>query len=235
MKKKSLLTLIAYSALTTTTVGFVTGGIAINTASAAIVQISSEDLPGKPNNDCSGFFGSGFSNCDIGNPLSETVSDSIIKFDDGLGVSEISDNYNATVDGSEFSFSELGNSNGTGTWSYAPTGDDPGIRFWAAKAGPGFNLFFETDNLGGVCNSGSEFTLDCLNSALPLTGGEWETPFNNKGEPRGLSHLTFYNGDGTIVPPPPVTADTPEPGSILGLLAFGLIGTRSVLKGKVRK
>ena len=65
-----------------------------------------------------------------------------------------------------------------------PGAGDPGINFFVAKGGPGFNLF---SNLGD-----------------PLTD-DWFTPDNPGGNPAGLSHLSFYDTDGGGQVPAPTT------------------------------
>ena len=112
---------------------------------------------------------------------------------------EINSGLFPTIDGSEFSFDFTGEG-ATGTWTYNPGAGDPGINFFVAKGGPGFNLF---SNLGD-----------------PLTD-DWFTPDNPGGNPAGLSHLSFYDTDGNGVP---------EPTTLLllgaGLFAAGFVRRR---------
>jgi len=152
-----------------------------------------------PGNDCSGVFGSGFPNCRVdGSP-------SIIKFDQDLDVEEISVNY-PTIDGTEFEFTNLGTDNTTGTGTYMPDdlaiGEDPAVRFWAAKAGPEFYLFYLT--VADVQNR---------SMAESVTTGTWETPLG-----QALSHITFYD-TGAF---PPVEVDEPATLVLLGLSLLGL-------------
>ena len=200
-------------------------------------------------NDCAGFFNpigqSGFDACQIFWDPNDTTQNSIIeispviiKFDEALSNPAINSAY-PSVDGSEFSFSNEQFNNGSGTWAYSPTGDDPGIKYWAAKASNDFVLYWSVaDAVAGsnlTCDDSTPqgaFTLACLNQALVTTGGDWETPLKttggNIGDPRDLSHLTFYNSE-------PVTGDDddddgggpgeqiPEP-NILALIGIGLVG-----------
>ena len=162
-------------------------------------------------NDCSGVFGQGFDNCQIdGSP-------SIIKFDGNLTtVTDINSAF-PSIDGTEFAFSNTGNGNGTGTWTYTAGPNDPSIRYWVAKAGPGFNLFYDVDDATG-CN----IYTDCLSDANVVTTGDWITP-SGGGGPRDLSHITFYDtgNNGTV----------PEPLTILG--AGAAIGFGASFKRKL--
>lgn len=174
--------------------------LAIPGAAQAVPLVQVMEL--LPGNDCSGYFNiglkNGFPNCRVdGSP-------SIIKFDEDLDVDEVSVNY-PTIDGSEFSFSGLGASNSSGTWTYTPNdlgvGEDPAVRFWSAKAGNGFYLFYVTP--GGVLNR---------SLAESVTTGTWVTPSGKE-----LSHITFYDtGDF-----PPVV-DEPATLVLLGLSLLGL-------------
>lgn len=173
----------------------------------------------KTNNDCSGYFGSGFNNCMIA--FGDTdLSPVIIKFNEDLTLSTDDDfdptdpddsddsgeinTLFPTVDGSEWSFSGTGSENGTGSWEYTTDDDDdPGIRYWVAKAGPGFNIFWDVDqdDFDNLCD-GSENTLACLMAANSVTSGTWFTPLNQDGGNRGLSHLTFYDSAPSPIPVP---------------------------------
>ena len=154
-------------------------------------------------NDCSGVFGQGFANCAIPANIDPNETPIIIKFDFDPTTAETIEINSAlfpTIDGSEFDFSGTGP---TGTWTYTPGAGDPGINFFVAKGGPGFNLF---SNLGD-----------------PLTD-DWFTPTNpNNQQLYGLSHLSFYDTDGG--------GDVPEPTTLLllgaGLFAAGFARRRA--------
>lgn len=174
-------------------------------------------------NDCSGYFGQGFDSCQIfvnDNDQRIEISPVIAKYDisdSGAAESpEINSDFDS-FDGSEISFTP----GSSGTWTYTPGADDPGIRYWVAKAGNGFNLFWYVDDAEEAVNcSGDAYNLACLNLAQSVTSGDWATP-----EGKDLSHLTFYDSK------PP--AYVPEPGS-LTLLGLGLFGL-GVVRRKVKK
>lgn len=166
-------------------------------ANAAIVT---KDFDG---NDCAGYFGQGFDACTIfvdDNGQTIELSPVIAKFGADLTLSETNDTVYPSVTGSEFSFS--GNTppdNKTGTWTYAPGPDDPGVRYWATKAGSGFKLFWSVDDAevatGGACDVVDVYSLACLDAAMVMTSADWTTPENKE-----LSHITFY--DTEIIPLP---------------------------------
>lgn len=179
-------------------------------------------------NDCKGFFnptGGGFDACTIFiNSDGENIelSPVIAKFayDDGARLpseDDLNGSLFPSVDGSEFTIT---NTSGTGLydtadWSYTRGAGDPGVRYWAAKAGDGFNLFWEVDAAltaaGGVCDAtGDVYNLDCLNAAQVVASGSFSTPGD-----AALSHITFY--DTEIVPVP---AAAWLFGSALGLLGW---------------
>ncbi len=183
--------------------------LASQPASAVTIMTS-----GFGENDCSGFFGTGFGSCQIVGDT--TLSPVIAKFGEGLNFEESNPLY-PSIDGSEWSFSNTGASNSTGDWSYSPTGADPGIRFWAAKAGRDFKLFWEVSDAdaAGVCAGQGDFGTTgligaCLDAAMVVTSGSWSTPGL-----KALSHLSFYDTA------PPVKVAEP---ATLGLLGLGLLG-----------
>ena len=133
-------------------------------------------------NDCSGVFGQGFANCKIPANIDPNQTPIIIKFDFDPQTPETIEINSAlfpTIDGSEFDFSGTGSS---GTWTYTPGAGDPLINYFVAKGGNFFNLF---SNLGDP------------------NSDDWITPTNpNNNQPFGLSHLSFYDTNGGIVPEP---------------------------------
>jgi len=169
-------------------------------------------------NDCSGYFGTGFDSCTIFvNSGGETIelSPVIAKYEEDLSLDEVNNTVFPTIDGTEFTFSNLGTDNSTGDFLY--TKDDlfdPGTRYWATKASDGFILFWEVDDSavagGGVCDVADVFNLACLDAALEVTSGSWTTI-----DDKELSHITFY--DTAIIPVP---AAVWLFGSALGLLGW---------------
>jgi len=177
-------------------------------AHAEFIQLSTSI---KANNDCNAYFddpaqkGRGFEQCNIFsyNDFGEYVKISpvIAKFG-SKGSFQSSNLYGDDIDRLDWRFlNDEGESrenvgqDSTGTWRY----DDgqgalsyPGIRFWSAKAGRGFNLFWQvdSDNFGDgkACTSSSLMSLACLSAAESVLEGTWSTPKNKK-----LSHMVFYN------------------------------------------
>jgi hypothetical protein len=146
------------------------------------------------NNDCSGYFGSGFEKCMISYD-GVNVSPVIIQFGDEAD--EINSSLFPSVTGKEWSFDSNENSS-LGEWTYTPEGDDPDVRFWVAKAGNGFNLFWDVDQDdldAGVCKTIN--SLECLLAANSVTSGLWSTP-----DGKNLSHITFYDSKPSLVPVP---------------------------------
>ena len=166
--------------------------------------------------DCSGYFGTGFGSCQIfvneDNQRIE-ISPVIAKYDyEGESVTtEINSALYPSITGSEISVNLEAQ-----TWEYTPGTDDPGIRYWAAKGGNYFNLFWYVDDADQASCAGNAYNLACLESALVVTEGSWTTPVNpDNGNHYGLSHLTFYNTE--------QPTQVPEPGTA-ALLMMGAVG-----------
>lgn len=176
-------------------------------------------------NDCSGVFGR-FAECYVSPPNSSVrLSPIIAKFNVGETTPAINTSMFPTVTGQEWSFSP-NNSNGfptgvaTGSWTYNPGPKDPTIRYWVAKAGNAFNLFFYVNPTatqpGGVCHGGNLLSEACFRQAVATNSGIWQTPPTRRGSPAGLSHISFY---GETV----YHEEVPEPLTIIGsVLALGL-------------
>ncbi len=168
-------------------------------------------------NDCSGYFGTGFDSCTIfvnDNDERIELSPVIAKFGGDLVLSETNDTIFPSVDGSEFGFANTTAENKTGDWTYTQGADDPGVRYWATKAGSNFLLFWEVDDAaiasGGACDVADVYALDCLDAALVVDAASWSTPDNKE-----LSHITFY--DTAVIPVP---AAVWLFGSALGMLGW---------------
>jgi hypothetical protein len=182
-------------------------------AYSAPVQLSFPTGIGGDGNDCAGAFNpvnpsppppklQGFDNCILtgaligvpGAPSSRVIA----QFGDE---NSINGTFFPTITGGEFQDPPF---SGTfGTWTYTPGPGDPGVLYWVAKAGNGFNVFFED-------GPGTGF------DPVAVTSGDWNTLGLNPGGPvQNLSHLTFYNGGGG--------GNAPEPGS-LALLGAALAG-----------
>jgi hypothetical protein len=151
-------------------------------------------------NDCSGYFGKANDDpevwCDVGAGLDEAVSPWVAKLDGEDSNEDTTNEFFSSIDGDEFSFEFDG---GDGSWLYNPGAGDPAIRYWVAKAGDFFNLFWTVDAESENCKEGlfsSNYTLACLEEALSVTAGSFTSPKDS------LSHITFYDTGET--PPPPI-------------------------------
>jgi len=179
----------------------------------------------------------GFSNCRIfvanGNELAY-LSDVIIKFggnDDNFDSShEISSNYTDSIHPNDFSLTFDDNTNTSGSWVYNNNVFKyPDIRFWTAKAGNDFLLFWMVNSaaIPDSCMAGSNnsnLSYACMSLAESVTTGTWTTPEN-----KGLSHITFFGGlcsendinfDTNCGDTP---QDVPEPATFM-LFALALLG-----------
>ena len=156
-------------------------------------------------NDCPEAFGEpkgGFDTCSVnGSPI-------IVKFETDAAGIEVNTMF-PTIDGSEFLFDPpLSNSISSGNWTYTPNdAEDPSIRYWVAKAGNQFNLFWDG-------------TLD-PNSATVQFNNIWFTP-----EEKDLSHLGYYDTGSVAV--------VPEPSTLL-LLGSGLLALNRFTRRFSRK
>ncbi len=186
---------------------------------AAPVQLSFPTGIGGEGNDCAGAFSpvnptppppklQEFDNCILTGVLvgipSLPSSRVIAKWDvDEDGIDDTNGLFFPSISGAEFGEPGSGT---LGTWTYTPGPGDPGILYWVAKAGNGFNVFFEDGPAIGF-------------DPVAVTFGGWNTfgLNNSQGIPQNLSHLTFYNGGGG----PPT--EVPEPGS-LALVGAALAG-----------
>jgi hypothetical protein len=162
-------------------------------------------------NDCNHYFddpnqkGRGFEQCNIfsynehGDYIK--ISPVIAKFETGASF-QASNLYQSEVEQSDWVFNngsadiwndDLSNSN-FGRWRYDDgNGIDsqPGIRFWSAKAGKQFTLFWKVEqhDVDNACTPPSSLlSLNCLNAAKPVLEGTYTTP-----QSKNLSHLVFYN------------------------------------------
>ena len=154
-------------------------------------------------NDCAGIFsgGTGFDSCVIsidGVELSPVIAK--IEYDDFgvITVVQANDTLYPSIDGTEFSVSFDSPDTSSGSWTYNGTAPDPNVKFWAAKSGNMFRLFWNVDDAeiaaGGACET-TTFNLACMQAAQHASSGSWQTATGGN-----LSHISFYNSG--IVPVP---------------------------------
>ncbi len=141
-----------------------------------------------PANDCAGYYGgTGGTVCTAyGSPI-------VAKYDTSSREWSF---YSGSLTADDFILSGTGTN--SGTWGYLADADDPDIRYWVAKGGNEFNIFWY-----GTSDPTLATAVD--RNGAPNT---WFAP-----ETSALSHLSFYDTGVTV----------PEPG-MLGLLGLGLVG-----------
>ena len=218
-------------------------GAIVSAGSVSAATTVSAQLSG---NDCSGTFSSsvtgqnGFSYCDVGNDLGDddyAISAVVAKYEpyeaakpptdnkpDGTPAKPANWELNSllypTVQSSQFTLTGAGDASTeagiSGTWSYNQLVGTPSIRFWVAKAGNDFNLFWNVAD--GTGFDADNYNQECLEAAIVSTTGDWST----LGQ-MGLSHITFYNcGPGVNVVPLPAAGWM----LIVGLGAMGAMRRR---------
>ena len=119
------------------TAALLAGGLMAVSSAQAVTTVS-RDFSG---NDCSGYFGTGFDSCTIfvnDNGERIEISPVIAKYNGDLSLSETNGTEFPSIGGTEFSFSKTTAGNKTGDWDYTPGTGDPGVRYWASKAGNNF-------------------------------------------------------------------------------------------------
>lgn len=203
-------------------VGLALGGLLVSAAATAapiLVQHSFDTDWLHPNqtNDCSGYFGRGFDNCNIfvfEGDEKKYLSPVIAKYGENGELVEVREDLEPfEADQISVGFDDTN----SGSWTYNPDAGSPAIRFWAAKGGNGFNLFWylNQDTYDNNDCANNAYSFQCMDTALEVDSGTWWVP-----DDKGLSHITFYNGS--------VTTKVPEPGTAALLLtgALGLFAAR---------
>lgn len=180
-------------------------------------------------NDCAGYFGDNFSSCtifvnDAGTRIELSPVIAKFEYEDGTPDGfEVNSGLFPSVDGTEFTLTENDPAFKTGNWEYDRGLDDPGVRYWATKAGTEFLLSWDVDAaataLGGVCDVSDVYVLACLDAANVVTSADWATP---TAENKALSHITFYDTDDGSGPP----GEIPVPAAawLFGSALLGLFG-----------
>lgn len=172
-------------------------------------------------NDCNGYFGTadinGFKGCNVqfeGTQLSPVIAKYDIDAYGNVETPEVNDLLYPSIDGSEFSITL--DTDASGSWSYTGTAPDPNVKYWTAKSGNGFTLFWNVSDAdaAGVC-AGDAWNLACLQAAQHTSGGDWYT-----ADGKALSHITFYNSG--VVPVP----------AAVWLFGSGLLGLVGVARRK---
>lgn len=127
-------------------------------------------------------------------------SPTIIKFDDDLSTIDDKNIFFSSVDGSEWSFFDIETKDDEpneiigASWSYTPGPGDPGITAFTVKYGDFYDLY----DFGGVATTSGSFTLASNGPAL--------------------SHITFFDTEGTT----PI----PTPALLPGLIGMGVAALR---------
>lgn len=132
-------------------------------------------------------------------------SPSLIKCSAAVGVCDGEDGAFGPVYDGAFTFTRDDNEGRSGTWTYNPDGDEPRLpHYMAIKAGTGWTLWDISGFDYGVAQV-------------------WDTVglLNNGGQQPGVSHISFYNSESTVVP-------LPAAGWLLisGVAGLGLFGRR---------
>ncbi len=178
-------------------------------------------------NDCAGYFAleNGFDSCTIFINVDDEpiqLSPVIAKYDIEESTFHVNEAFSTVT---EDDFVITSTSTGTGNWTYNRDSDDPGVRFWVAKGGnSGFTLFWEVDDMAanGVCDVLDPYTLACLQAALVVTEGDYDTPLNSSNNTHpALSHITFYDSIDPYVVPVPAS---------VWLMGSGLAGLMAVAR-----